>query len=505
MKAALLAALFGALVAVSTACGLHPYHACVQEEKPTKCTAVQVCADDYKEPCGDSYCQYPFVCASLARTECTNFAAIKAKCDPKRVCKEVKKPCGDGACNLSQDCVKETVCKVKPVGRKLLQATATATSLAVAEDDSTATADATALAAGDDATATADATALASDGSDASATSLAVAISDEDDDDDEDDKVYYAPKYYAGCDSGCEDPAEEELVCEDVYKCVAKDPCEEVVVKKCVKSELREGIDVCHGGYYFWWAAIAVGEKCGDEYCGYGYECADVIVQKCTTPCGDAECPFGYDCVADEEDPDCEQYAYLATICQDVIQPVCVALSPYCLLTYHPPCQTVYKCEVEDSICGNDYCPYGYVCAVDYKKTCSGTYDPGYTVVVTKPEKCPEPKYTYVVKPVVVVEEENDDDDDDHDDDEDDDDDGEDSSAYATSTSIADGDDSYTYAGTATTGDGEADAGALAETDDSGALSLASSGPGRASVFTQAFGEDGGTGVAEADAFSEDD
>lgn len=489
MKAALVAALFGALVAVSTACGTVPYHACVQEEKPTKCTAVQVCADDYKEPCGDSYCQYPFVCATLGRTECANFAAIKAKCDPKRVCKEVKKPCGDGACNLSEDCVKETICKVKPVGRKLLQ-TAVATSTAVAEDDSTATADATALAEGDDSLAVADATALASDGSDASATSLAVAVGDDEDDDKD---VYYAPKYYAGCDSGCDDPA-EELVCEDVYKCVAKDPCEAVVVKKCVKSDYREGIDVCHGGYYFTWAAIAVGEKCGDEYCGLGYECADVIIQKCTTTCGDAECPYGYDCVADEADPDCEQYAYLATICQDVYEPVCVALSPYCLLTYHPPCETVYKCEVESSVCGGAYCPYGYVCAVDYKKTCDGgAYDPGY-VVVSKPEKCPEPKYSYVIEPKTVVVSGDDDDDDD-----------EDSSAFATSTSIADGDDSFTYAGTATTGDGVADAGALAETDDSGALSLASSRPGRASVYTEAFGEDDGSGTALADAFSEDD
>lgn len=494
MKAAFFAALFGALLALSAACPEKVVHGCVKEEKPTKCTAVQVCEDDYKDPCGDSYCQYPYVCANIARTECANFAAIKAKCDPKKVCKEVKKPCGDGACSLSQDCVKETVCKIKTSGRKLLQATATANSLAVAEGDSKAVSDATAYAEGD-ADAEANSVALAKDGSEAYSSALAVAKADDEDDDKK--IIYYAPKYYAGCDAGCDDP-KEELVCEDKYTCVAKDPCEEVVVKKCVKSELKEGIDVCHGGYYFKWAAIAVGEKCGDEYCGYGFECADVVIQKCTTSCGDAECPWGYECVADEEDPDCEQFAYLATICQDVYEPVCVALSPYCLLTYHPPCKTVFKCETEASICGGDYCPYGFVCAVDYKKTCDGgAYDPGYTVVISKPEKCPEPKYSYIIKPKVVAVEEKpkvvvigDKEE-------------EDSSAFATSTSVADGDDAYTYAGTATTGDGEADAGALAETEKSGALSLASSRPDSAEVFTQAFGVGGGTGAADADAFSD--
>lgn len=474
MKAALVVAFLGALLAVSTACPTVPYHACVQEEKPTKCTAIEVCEDDYKEPCGDSYCEYPYTCATLQREECVNFAALQAKCDPKRVCKEIKKPCGTGACGYNQDCVKETVCTVRSAGRKLLDDTkAVANSLAVAE--------------GDDATAKADSAAYAEDGGYAEANSVAVATSDEDDDDDDEDLYVVVPHY--GCDSGCDDP--DQLVCEDKYTCVARDPCEEVVVKKCVKSELREGIDVCHGGYYFTWVGILAGEKCGDEYCGYGYECADVVIQTCTTPCGDSECGYGYECVADEEDPECAHYAWLATVCRDVYEPVCVALSPYCLLNYHPPCKTVYKCEVEDAICGGDYCPYGYHCAVDYKKTCDGAaYDPGYGPVVSKPVDCPDPVYTYVINPVYAPE---DDDDDDS------------ASAIATSTSVADGDTAATYTSTETTGDAKADAGAYAETDDASALSLSSSAEGFAKTFTEAFAEDDGEAYADADAKSDSD
>ena len=176
------------------------------------------------------------------------------------------------------------------------------------------------------------------------------------------------------------------------------EPCVDITVKKCVKSEYKEGIDVCGGQYDFLWAALNDGEICGDEYCGYGYKCAEVIVQKCKSECGDSECDDGYECAKEYEDPECDKYVYLETICKDVYEPVCVKLPLYVIAKYKPPCKTIFKCEVEECVCGNKYCPYGFVCAVDYKKSCDASYKP-YLVgkVVDKPYKKPDAKYDYPV------------------------------------------------------------------------------------------------------------
>lgn len=336
MRTAVYAALLAACLALATACPEVVYHSCVKEEKPPKCKAIQVCEDSYKEPCGDSYCEYPYTCATLQKEECKTFELLKEKCEAKKkVCKEVLIPCGDGACGLHQDCVKETVCSVSEYGygRKLLN-----------------------------------------DG--------------------------YQVKVYGGCgkpQSTCGGgPA---LVCEDKYTCVAKEPCEEVTVKKCVESVLTPDIDVCDGGFDFLWAALNEGETCGDEYCGFGYECAEVKVQKCTTPCGDSECPYGQECVPDDEE-ECANYPYLKTVCRDTYEPVCIPLSPYCQINYKPPCKTVYKCEIEESCCGNSYCPAGYVCAVDSKPSCDSSYVPAKSLpVVSDPVSCDPPKFTLLIKP----------------------------------------------------------------------------------------------------------
>ena len=161
--------------------------------EPPKCTAVEVCEFPEKEPCGADYCEYPSVCATLKKEECYGFLALKEKCGkPKKVCKEILKPCGDGACGAHQDCVKETVCKIKKVeyGRKLIGH-------------------------GQPATAVASANAFAAGGGIAIAKSEAIAVGGGYYDDD----GKYFPHYYDKCDKKC---GEEKLVCEEKFSCVAK-------------------------------------------------------------------------------------------------------------------------------------------------------------------------------------------------------------------------------------------------------------------------------------------
>ncbi len=175
--------------------------------EPPKCTAIEVCEYPQKEPCGHDYCEYPSVCATLKKEECYGFLALKEKCGkPKKVCKEIMKPCGYGACGAHQDCVKETVCKIKKVGygRKLME---------YGGDKSVAVANSKALALGDG-VAVADATAVAKGGY-AIANSEAIAVGGGYYDD---DGKYY-PHYYDKCDKKCE---KEKLVCEEKFTCVAK-------------------------------------------------------------------------------------------------------------------------------------------------------------------------------------------------------------------------------------------------------------------------------------------
>eukprot|EP00210_Caulerpa_lentillifera_P001090 g1051.t1 len=178
-------------------------------------------------------------------------------------------------------------------------------------------------------------------------------------------------------------PYKEVLVCEDKFSCVAKEPCKDIIIKKCIKEVKKPGIDVYEGGYDFhWYGNYHHSAKCGTEYCGYGYKCADVVIKKCIKPCGNYYCNYGEECVT--YDKDCEDYAYLEKICKDVYEPTCVALTPYLKLHYKPPCKTVFKCEENPSVCGGKYCASGYSCAVDYKKSCDA-YSKPKVVLVEKP------------------------------------------------------------------------------------------------------------------------
>lgn len=166
----------------------------------------------------------------------------------------------------------------------------------------------------------------------------------------------------------------EVRVCEDQYSCVAKDPCKDITIRKCVRDVLRPGIDYSHGGFDFSWYGGHSSQKCGTERCRAGYKCAEVIIKKCAEPCGDQYCNSGEECVANGRE--CEDYAYLSKVCKDVYEPTCVPLSPYMKLHYKPPCKTVYKCEEDPAECGGKYCPRGYTCEVSYQKSCGVVHKP---------------------------------------------------------------------------------------------------------------------------------
>lgn len=280
----------------------------------------------------------------------------------------VKTPCGAGYCSGHQECVKEQYCTVqKGYGRRLMKG-----GVAIANSDATAISK-------DGGVAVAKANSLAvSGGGLAVANSNAVAISV---DNGQYGKPYYEPCHY--CDK------HEKLECWDDYKCVEKGmkltifesdwilfaaPCQDVIVKKCVKEHLRPGYDVCHGGYQFnWYGNYGYGSQCGDYTCGYGEKCAEVVIQTCNTKCGDYDCGYGYECGYDD---DCTEYAYLDTVCKDYYEPTCVALGYYASEYYKPSCKLVYKCDDHyDTVCGNSYCGYGYKCVLE-KKDCYGQYYP---------------------------------------------------------------------------------------------------------------------------------
>lgn len=359
MRTALLLALLGAFVAVSYAsCPYVSYYSCEKDYKLKKCKAVEVCEKAYKEKCGHDYCEYPYICASLKKEECKKYVALKSKCGyKKKVCKDVKYPCGHGSCSYYQDCVKDTKCYYYSGYngyRKLLshgKSSASATAVAVAK------------------------------GGHAHASSYAVALAHAKKGGPVGHKKVY-PYYkhgryedscysYGGCGG---------YYCEDSYKCVAKAPCKDVVAKKCVKSHYKPGFDLCHGGHHFDFVhSYKKGDKCGKDYCGDGYKCATVYYQQCKKKCGDSYCDYGHECgYEDYHEADCKDYAYLDTICKEYYEPICVLVPGYLRLKYKAPCKTVYKCEYEDSYCGDKYCGYGYYCAVNYKKVCGKKYYPKY-------------------------------------------------------------------------------------------------------------------------------
>lgn len=355
---------------------------------------------------------------------------------------------------------------------------ATSTSVATASRDSRAMSNSKAIALGDS-TAEANSLSVADDGGHAKSDSFAFAKDDS----------------YAKSDSKAfafgekkkpivvVKPYKEILVCEDKFSCVAKEPCKDVLIKKCIKDVKKPGIDVCDGGFDFFWYGGLKEEKCGLEYCGHGYKCAEVIIKKCFKSCGDKYCDYGEECIT--AGAECEDYPYLEKICKDVYEPTCVPLTPYLKLHYKAPCKTIFKCEEEPSECGGKYCPKGYTCAVDYKKTCGVAIKPTVKVVekpfafYEKPKKVvPIIDVKYEPKKV--------------------------GGSFASSSSIAADDVSKTYTKAGVVGDtGSAAANAGAATPNSGAKShSAADGHGHTKAYSGAFGKHGGAGVAGADAFS---
>lgn len=505
MKLALIAALLGACVALSFAsCPKVAYHSCIKEEKPTKCKAVEVCKDEYKEKCGETYCSYPYTCATIKKKECTKFLELKQKCEAKKYCKKVYKPCGDGHCGLYEDCVKETVCGVEKGyhGRKLMGGgSATATATAVNEGSGSATAGASSLNFG---SGSSDAAASAFNFGSGSANAFANSLNIGKGSSESTATAFnfgfgIAPTYGDGCGNKYGKCGGEQLKCSDKYICVAREPCSKVVVKKCIKSHLKPGYDVCDGGYEFNFLGYGHGEKCGDDYCGAGYECADVYVQACQQKCGDSYCDYGYECVADEDE--CADYPYLSEICRETTEPACVPLSPYVQCNYKPPCETVYVCEREESCCGNEYCPHGYACAIDYKPSCDAKYYPAYGEEVVKKPVKHEPKYKdRCAVPVEYYDDSN--------------------TRYynepapahpapsrpsaaalSSSSAVAEDDTSKTNTIALSQGKGEAAALGFAETENSAAQSASGSGPDGAATLTGAAAQNGG--AAEADAAAE--
>lgn len=367
---------------------------------------------------------------------------------------------------------------------------ATANSVAIASDDSSATANSKAVAL-DDSTAVANSLAVADDDSDAEANSFAFAKDDSYAKSDSKAFAFGEKKKPTFIVLKKEEekkkpivivkPYKEILVCEDKFSCVAKEPCKDVLIKKCIKDVKKPGIDVCDGGFDFFWYGGLKEEKCGEEYCGHGYKCAEVIIKKCFKSCGDKYCDYGEECIT--AGAECEDYPYLEKICKDVYEPTCVPLTPYLKLHYKAPCKTIFKCEEESSECGGKYCPKGYTCAVDYKKSCGVAIKPDVKVVEKpffiheKPKKVvpiidvkPEPKKV--------------------------------GGAFASSTSKAADDKSVAVTKAGSVGGGSAKAGAGAKTENSGALSFSAAEEGKAATNTASFGKHGGEGFAKGDAFS---
>eukprot|EP00210_Caulerpa_lentillifera_P009061 g8647.t1 len=375
---------------------------------------------------------------------------------------------------------------------------ATATSVAIAKDDSTANAYSEAVAF-DDSKADANSFSLAKDGGKADSKSFAFAKDDsksksdakaiafgdkekekkpvfvvlkKDEKKEEEKKVVFVKPY------------KEILVCEDKFTCVAKEPCKDVVIKKCIKDEKKPGIDVFEGGFDFFWYGGHAAEKCGDEYCGKGYKCAEVIIKKCIKPCGDSYCKYGEECIT--ADKECEDYPYLEKICKDVYEPTCVPLSPYLKLHYKAPCKTIFKCEEEPSECGGKYCPKGYACAVEYKKTCDTYVKPIVKKVVEKPIVIVEkPKKVVPIIDVKV------------------DDKKKVGGAFSSSSSKAYDDKAETKAETLAIGDkAKAKAAGKAQTEKSGSLSAAYSDGEKnlAETFTNSYGKKDGVGIGGAKA-----
>ena len=86
---------------------------------PYKCTAIEVCEEPPKgeprfakracatrrqknlEPCGETFCEYPFVCATPSRQGCKALETLRAHCKGSEVCKAGKAPASSSSLSQS--------------------------------------------------------------------------------------------------------------------------------------------------------------------------------------------------------------------------------------------------------------------------------------------------------------------------------------------------------------------------------------------------------------------
>lgn len=354
------------------------------EEDPVACFYKKHFSCDAPEEvsptCGTETCTLPNLCLTVKKTVKKMVEVPVTECaDPKLVCKEIKKECGDTECAYNEVCKVDKVCK-KGYGYPYPEVDEEEDdeedpyypypypypSPEEEEDDS--------------ATATATAKAVSTDGGKASANAVANAVANAGS-----KKLLgahhgYPGKYpYHEVDDAAEDPAygAYKVACKDTYSCEEVDPkvCKTVTHEVCVKKDPKDGDPGLYKGYSLGWApGYQYGQSCGGTVCDAGSFCAtcevevckEAVMEKDAAQCGyDAKgvptfCPAGHMCT--ELCAPVKKY-----IAVEVEVPVCV-----------DPTDETYADEVAAAVteCGPHKCLPGYECNSAPVKVCGAYEDP---------------------------------------------------------------------------------------------------------------------------------
>jgi len=347
-------------------------------EDPIACFFKKVFTCDAPEEisptCGTETCTLPNLCLTVKKTVKKMIEVPVTECaDPKLLCKEIKKECGDTECAYNEVCKVDKVCE-KVYGYPYPEVDEEEEDYEEPyypypypypypeEDDGD-----------DDATSTATAKAVAtSDGGPASASAVAKAGSK---------RLLgahgkYPGKYpYPEVDPTAEDPAygPYKVICKDTFSCEEVDPkvCKTVTHEVCVKKDPKTYEPGYYNGYLMdWTPGYEYGQPCGGTVCDPGSFCAtcevevckDAVMEKDAAQCGyDAKgvptfCPAGHMCT--ELCAPIKKY-----IAVEVEVPVCV-----------DPTDETYADEVAAAAteCGPHKCLPGYECNSGLVKVCGG-------------------------------------------------------------------------------------------------------------------------------------
>ncbi|CAD7701936.1 unnamed protein product, partial [Ostreobium quekettii] len=328
--------------------------------------------------CGTETCTLPNLCLTVTKTVKKMIEVPVTDCaDPKLVCKEISKECGDTSCAYDEVCKVDKVCKkvygygypypapeeVDPEDETPYYGYPYPYPEVAPEEDKAAPASAVAKAV------------ATSDGGPASANAVAKAGGK---------SLLGAygkyPAKYPEVDAAAEDPAYPypgKVACKDVYSCEAVDPkvCKTVTHEVCVKKDPKSYAPGYYKGYPLGWApGYKYGQPCGGSVCDPGSFCAtcevevckDAVLEKDAAQCGyDAKgvptfCPAGHMCT--ELCAPVKKY-----IAVEVQVPVCV-----------DPTDETYADEVAAGVtdCGPHKCLPGYECNSAPVKVCGAYEDP---------------------------------------------------------------------------------------------------------------------------------